>query len=114
MSPACSLCPSVSQSQQSRVEVRIAIVDVHGETNFVFCFFLFTFDLEERKKYLGIQVVAVAVGEPQESVVAVRQGVGADPGDVVPLFALPSTVASCHDARNLSGRTQVVLDPLIR
>jgi hypothetical protein len=33
---------------------------------------------------------------------------------VVPLFALPSTVATCHDARNLSGRTQVVLDPLIR
>jgi hypothetical protein len=101
----------VSQSQQNRVKVRIAIVDVHGENNF---FFFLTFDLEERKKYLGIQVVAIAVGEPQESVVAVRQGVGADPGDVVPLFALPSTVATCHDARNLSGRTQVVLDPLIR
>lgn len=111
MSPACSLCPSVSQSQQNRVKVRIAIVDVHGENNF---FFFLTFDLEERKKYLGIQVVAIAVGEPQESVVAIRQGVGADPGDVVPLFALPSTVATCHDARNLSGRTQVVLDPLIR
>ena len=75
-------------------------------------------DTKERKEssdYLGIQVVAVPVREPQERVVAVGQCVRSDPGgDVVTLLVLPSAVSSRHDASYLPRRSQVVLDPLVR
>lgn len=63
--------------------------------------------------YLRIQVVTVSIGEPQERVVAVGQRVGSDPRDVMSLLALPSTMSACHDARYLSRRAQIVLDPLV-
>lgn len=67
-----------------------------------------------RDSYLGVEVIAVAVAEPEQGVVAVRQRVGRDPrGGVVTLLRLPSGVAARRDARHLPRRSQVELEPLI-
>ena len=73
-------------------------------------------------------MVSVAVGEPQEAVVAVGQGVGRDPrrdrlgrrGLLAvlgfarrPVGRRRRPVASGDDARDLSGRSHVELNPLL-
>ena len=58
-----------------------------------------------------IEMVTIAVREPEEGIVAVRQSVGSDPGGMTSV--LPASVTSCHDTGDLSGRSHVVLQPLV-
>ena len=61
--------------------------------------------------YLRVQMIAVAVTEPKECVVAPGQRVRGHPR-AVPLV-LPAAVAARDEASDLPGRSQVELNPLI-
>lgn len=59
-------------------------------------------------------MIAVAVAEPDEGVVAVGERVGRDPRrGVMTLLRLPAAVAACRYPRDLPRRSQVELEPLI-
>ena len=61
--------------------------------------------------YLRVEMIAVAVTEPEEWVVAVGYRKRSYPRAVTTV--LPTAVTTCYDARDLSHRTHIELNPLV-